>query len=61
MAKKSPILPLDELAETLTGADYYIGPVGSDAHKLQNCYRLEISGTDLATLEVRRRLKVKLT
>jgi hypothetical protein len=48
-------------AETLTGADYYIGPIGSDADKLQNCYRLEISGTDLATLEVRRRLKIKLT
>ena len=27
---------------------------------LENCYRLEISGTDLATLEVRRRPKVKL-
>jgi hypothetical protein len=48
-------------AETLTGADYYIGPIGSDPQKLRNCYRLEISGTDLATLEVRRRLKVKLT
>jgi hypothetical protein len=47
-------------AETLTGADYYIGPPGSDPKKLQNCYRLEISGTDLATLGIRRRLKVKL-
>jgi hypothetical protein len=47
--------------ETLTGSDYYIGPIGSNPLKLQNCYRLEISGTDLATLELRRRLKVKLT
>jgi hypothetical protein len=47
-------------AEMLTGADYYIAPLGDDGADLENCYRLEISGTDLATLEVRRRLKVKL-
>lgn len=48
-------------AETFTGADYYIGSIGSNPNTLVNCYRLEISGTDLATLEVRRRLQVKLT
>ena len=47
-------------AETFTGADYYIEPLNGTTRKLENCYRLEISGTDLATLEVRRRLKVKL-
>jgi hypothetical protein len=47
-------------AETLTGADYYMAPVGDEGIDLENCYRVEISGTDLATLEVRRRLKVKL-
>jgi hypothetical protein len=47
-------------AETLTGADYYMAPMSDQGIDLENCYRVEISGTDLATLEVRRRLKVKL-
>jgi hypothetical protein len=47
-------------AEMLTGSDYYVAPLGDDGSDLENCYRVEISGTDLATLEVRRRLKVKL-
>ena len=46
-------------AETFTCADHYIEPLNGTTRKLENCYRLEISGTDLATLEVRRRLKVK--
>ena len=46
-------------AETFTGADYYIEPLNGTTRKLENCYRIEISRTDLATLEVRRRLKVK--
>jgi hypothetical protein len=37
-----------------------MAPVGDKGIDLENCYRVEISGTDLATLEVRRRLKVKL-
>jgi hypothetical protein len=47
-------------AEMLTGSDYYIGPPGHDGSDLENCYRLEISGTDLATLNVRQRLRAKL-
>lgn len=31
-------------AETLTGADWYVAPIGSDPDDLENCYRLEISG-----------------
>jgi hypothetical protein len=33
-------------AETRTGADYYIGPVGSGLDDLEDCYRLEVSGLD---------------
>ena len=31
-------------AETLTGADYYIGLSGSDSGDLEGCFRLEVSG-----------------
>lgn len=31
-------------AETGTGADYYIGPMGSGESDLENCLRLEVSG-----------------
>jgi hypothetical protein len=31
-------------AETLTGADYYIGLPDSDADDLEGCFRLEVSG-----------------
>jgi hypothetical protein len=33
-------------AETLTGADWYVAPIGSDPEDLENCFRLEVSGTD---------------
>ena len=32
-------------AETLTGADWYIAPQGTDADDLESCIRLEVSGT----------------
>lgn len=46
-------------AETLTGADYYIGPVPK-VEDLEDCLRLEVSGTDSDIYEVRRRLKKKV-
>jgi hypothetical protein len=49
-----------ERAEMLTGADYYMAPLGDDGTDLENYYRIEISGSDLAKLDVRRRLRVKL-
>jgi hypothetical protein len=33
-------------AETKTGADYYLGPIGSSLDDLEVSYRLEVSGTD---------------
>ncbi len=33
-------------AETLTGADYYVAPAGKGLDDLEDCLRLEISGTD---------------
>jgi hypothetical protein len=33
-------------AETLTGADWYIAPVGTASDDLENCFRLEVSGVD---------------
>ena len=33
-------------AETMTGADYYIAPVGTFAEDLEDCVRLEVSGVD---------------
>jgi len=33
-------------AETLTGADYYVAPFGTNTDDLEACMRLEISGTD---------------
>ncbi|WP_200861310.1 MULTISPECIES: hypothetical protein [pseudomallei group] len=48
-------------AETLTGADYYIAPAGSDASDLEACIRLEVSGTDRGDEKViEQRLKSKL-
>ncbi len=37
-------------AETGTGADYYIGPADRVADDLEDCYRLEVSGTDLGSI-----------
>jgi hypothetical protein len=48
-------------AETLTGADYYIAPVGTKPKDLEDCLRLEVSGTNLDNYEVRRRLRTKVS
>lgn len=47
-------------AETLTGADYYIGSGPNSVEDLEDCLRLEVSGTDMDIYEVRRRLKIKV-
>jgi hypothetical protein len=47
-------------AETCTGADYYIAFSDQDLEDLENCFRLEVSGTDSDKSEVKRRLRVKL-
>jgi hypothetical protein len=47
-------------AETRTGADYYIAPNGQSLEDLENCFRLEVSGTHLDKTEVKRRLRIKL-
>jgi len=39
-------------AETLTGADYYVGPAGWDDSDLEGSFRLEVSGTDLGTMAI---------
>jgi hypothetical protein len=36
-------------AETRTGADYYLGPPGTQLDDLEDCLRLEVSGTDKGT------------
>jgi hypothetical protein len=46
-------------AETLTGADYYIAPLGQILEDLETCLRLEVSGTDLGMSGVKRRLREK--
>jgi hypothetical protein len=48
-------------AETGTGADYYVGPAGSGVDDLEDCFRLEISGTDVEnSRELARRLVIKV-
>lgn len=48
-------------AETLTGADYYIAPIGSVPDDLEECLRLEVSGTDKGDeAAIKRRLKEKI-
>ncbi len=48
-------------AETLTGADWYIAPEGSPVDDLENCVRLEVSGTSAGgSAEVSRRLHEKI-
>jgi hypothetical protein len=32
--------------ETLTGADWYLAPIGTKPPDYEHCYRLEVSGTD---------------
>jgi hypothetical protein len=48
-------------AETGTGADYYLAPLGTTLDDLENCVRLEVSGIDKGTtsdVEVRLLQKV---
>lgn len=47
-------------AETRTGADYYIAPANQSLEDLEDCFRLEVSGTHSDKTEVKRRLRVKL-
>lgn len=46
-------------AETLTGADYYVAPLGHTGDNLAGCYRLEVSGTHADMPGVRQRLREK--
>ena len=51
-------------AETLTGADWYVAPIGTEAGDLENCFRLEVSGTDVggpSVIEIRLRHKIDQT
>lgn len=45
---------------TRTGADYYIAPANQELEDLENCFRLEVSGTDLDKAIVKRRLREKI-
>ena len=47
-------------AQSRTGADYYVVPIGQDPEDLENCYRLEISGTSLGNSAIKQRLREKL-
>jgi hypothetical protein len=47
-------------AETRTGADYYIALSDQHLEDLENCFRLEVSGTHSDKSEVKRRLRIKL-
>ena len=48
-------------AETKTGADYYVAPVGTSPDDLEDCIRLEVSGVDRGNISVvAQRLKEKL-
>lgn len=48
-------------AETLTGADWYVAPIGTDPMDLEDCYRLEVSGVDAGGQSiVNARLKQKV-
>ena len=48
-------------AETLTGADYYVGRAGWDDSDLEGSFRLEVSGTDLGSIAIiTQRLKGKV-
>lgn len=45
---------------TRTGADYYIAPANQELEDLENCFRLEVSGTDSDKALVKRRLREKI-
>lgn len=48
-------------AETHTGADWYVAPIGAEPEDLEQCYRLEVSGVDSGNYsEIARRLNRKI-
>jgi hypothetical protein len=48
-------------AETLTGADYYVAPIGSDPDDMESCLRMEVSGVGAGNEAIiRARLRQKL-
>ncbi len=51
-------------ADTLTGADWYVAPIGTEPDDLEDCFRLEVSGLDAgdrAAVAARLRQKVDQT
>lgn len=51
-------------AETRTGADWYVAPIGTNPDDLEKCYRLEVSGVDAgskAVVDARLRKKIEQT
>jgi hypothetical protein len=46
-------------AETKTGADYYLAPVGTSPEDFENAVRLEVSGTDGNPSQAKTRLRQK--
>jgi len=51
-------------AETLTGADWYVAPIGAPIEDLEGCFRLEVSGVGTggsSALAARLRQKVDQT
>ena len=46
-------------AETRTGADYYLAPKGRSMNDLEDCIRLEVSGTRRGTISYLRQTLVK--
>ncbi len=51
-------------AETLTGADWYVAPVGTEPDDLEKCFRLEVSGVDIggrSVVDARLRQKIAQT
>lgn len=51
-------------AETLSGADWYVAPIGTAPDDLERCFRLEVSGLDTggrSAVEARLRQKVDQT
>lgn len=47
-------------AETMTGADFYVVPIGKQADDLKEWIRLEVSGTHLGDAELKMRLRQKV-
>lgn len=47
-------------AETHSGADYYIGPLGATKEDLEECFRLEVSGSDQERSVIKTRLRIKV-